>query len=102
MKIACEKYKITILKIKPVAKHITYFYGFIQSKYSSKKKTVQVSKTGQQYRTQVSDCSRNARTCKNVSYILKGQFYFANYKSNVNQRTNKRSVNETFTARIRA
>ena len=94
MKIACEKYKITILKFKPVAKHITYFCGVIQSKYSNKK-TVQVSKTGQQYRTQVSDCSRSGRTWKNVSYILKGQFCLANYKSNVNQRTNKRSVNET-------
>ena len=47
MKIACGKYEITILKIQPVTKHITYFCGVIQFKYSSKK---QVSKTGQQNR----------------------------------------------------
>ena len=52
MKIACGKYKITILKIQPVTKHITYFCGVIQFKYSSKK---QVSKTGQQNRIQVSE-----------------------------------------------
>ena len=67
MKIACEKYKITILKFKPVAIHTTHFCGVIQSKYSSKKQ-YRSAKRVSNTETQVGDCFRSARTWKNVSF----------------------------------
>ena len=86
MKIACGKYEITILKIQPVTKHITYFCGVIQFKYSSKK---QVSKTGQQNRIQVSEVKNtDCSNMENVSYELKGQLYLAIAPLTVNHEVN--------------
>ena len=93
MKIACEKYKITILKIKLVAKHITYFCVVIQSKYFSEKQYCSAKRfSNTEHRLAIALVARvRGKTC----HIYSGPFYLANYKSNVNQRTNKRSVNET-------